>query len=134
MHAPAARITLRPMTAPAVWSGRVLAVVIGGFLALDAGSRLVWGQPLVAASAASADLPATAQSLLGAALLLGAGLLALTRTRLAGALLLTACLIVPLVAEARTDAPSADHLLFWAYVTALLWAGTLLRRLSTHRT
>lgn len=122
------RITLRPVTAPAIWSGRVLSGVIGGFLAADGLSRLFQAAPLVAASETAVHLGPSAQTGLGAGLALGAGLLAMARTRLAGGVVLTACLGVLLLTEMQADAPSPAHALFWAYVAGLLWTGTLLRR------
>lgn len=123
------RIAIRPVMAPALWSGRVLSGVIGGFLAVEGLSRLFQGVPLVAASETALPLAASVQTGLGAALALGAGLLGLAWTRLGGTILLTACLCLLLATEAQSDAPSAAHALFWAYVAGLLWTGTLLRRL-----
>lgn len=125
-----ARITIRPLTAPAVWSGRIPSGVIGGFLAVEGVSRLIWMRALVAPSETAPVFTASVQTGLGAGLVAGVGLLALARTRLAGSLLLTLCLGGLLISEARADSPSPSHILFWLYVGLLLWIGSTLRRVQ----
>ncbi len=117
------------LTAPAVWSGRILSGVIGGFLAVEGLARLLAGRALVAPSEAAPVLAPSLQTGLGAALVLGAVLLALSRTRLAGAVLLTLCIGGLLAAEVRAATPSASHILFWAYVGLLTGAGSALRHI-----
>jgi hypothetical protein len=123
------RMPGRPLTAPAVWSGRILSGVIGGFLAVEGLARLLAGRALVAPSEAAPVLEAPLQTGLGAALLLGVALLAAGRTRLAGAILLTLDLGGLLAAEVQAASPSLSHILFWAYVGLLIWSGFALRRL-----
>ncbi|HWQ87437.1 hypothetical protein [Brevundimonas sp.] len=117
------------LTAPAVWSGRILSGVIGGFLAIEGLTRLLAGRALVPPSEAAPVLAPAVQTGLGAALILGAVLLAPRPTRLVGAVLLSLCIAGLLGAELRAPAPSPSHILFWAYVGLLTWAGSALSRL-----
>jgi hypothetical protein len=123
------RIAARPATVPALWSGRILSAVIGGFLAVEGLARLLTGRALIAPSEAAPVLAPALQAGLGAALILGVALLALSRTRLAGAVLLTLCVAGLLGNEVRAAAPSLSHILFWAYVGLLTWTGSALRRI-----
>lgn len=123
----------RPFTAPAVWSGRILSGAIGSFLALEGLARLLTGRGLVEPSATAAAIDPALQSGLGAVLVLGAGLLALRRTRLVGAAVLAVGVGGPLAAELRAATPSSSHILFWAYVGVLVIGGLALRRLSPSR-
>lgn len=122
------RIALRPLTAPAVWSGRILSGVIGTFLAMEGLTRLLAGRGLVAPSGAAPTLAPPLQAGLGTALLAGVVLLVFSRTRLAGGVLLTVCVCSLLAVEACAAVPSISHILFWAYVGVLMVAGLALRR------
>jgi hypothetical protein len=123
------RFPARTVAAPAVWSGRVLNGVVGAFLAVEGLGRLAFGRGLVAPSDAAPLLDPAVQSMLAAVLVLGAVLLAVAWTRLAGLLVLTLGLAGLIASEARADVPSSSHVLFWAYVAGLTWVGALLRRL-----
>ncbi|HZV85356.1 MAG TPA: hypothetical protein VFF48_10265 [Brevundimonas sp.] len=120
----------RMRSATLSWSGRVLSGVAGGFLALDAISRLIALRGLVAPSEGAPTLEPSLQIPLGAALLLGSALYVLRPARLFGAGLLVLALAALIGVEAAADARSATHLLFWAYVCALVVAGLVLRRTS----
>jgi hypothetical protein len=123
------RMPGRPLTAPAVWSGRILSGVIGGFLAVEGLARFLAGRALVPPSEAAPVLAPAFRSGLGAVLVLGAVLLVIRRTRMPGAILLILCVASLLGAELRAASPSLSHILFWAYVGLLVWSGFLLRRL-----
>ena len=118
----------RSTASPLTWSGRVLSGVIGGFLALDGVSRLVWARALVAPSEGAPTLEPSLQTPLGAAILFGVGLHLIRATRLLGAALLLLCLAALIGVEAAADVRSPTHMLFWAYVGVLLIAGAALRR------
>ena len=113
---------------PAIWSGRILSGVIGTFLAMEGLTRLLTGRALVAPSEAARMLDPPFQAGLGTALVGGVLLLAFSRTRLAGGVLLTLCVSGLLTVEARAAVPSISHILFWAYVGVLMVAGLALRR------
>lgn len=120
-------------TAPAStlsWSGRILSGVAGGFLTTDAVSRLVAFRALVAPSEAAPTLEPSLQVPVGAAMLLGSALYLLRPARLFGAGLLLLCLAALIAVEAAADVRSPTHMLFWAYVGALVVAGLVLRRSS----
>lgn len=118
----------RVPASPLAWSGRILSGVVGGFLALDAVSRLVWFRALVAPSESAPTLEPSLQILLGAPLALGAALYLLRATRLFGAALLLVCLAALVAVEAAADLRSPSHMLFWTYVGVLVVAGLALRR------
>lgn len=118
----------RVPASPLAWSGRILSGVVGGFLALDAVSRLVWFRALVAPSESAPTLEPSLQILLGAPLVLGAALYLLRATRLFGAVLLLVCLAGLVATEAAADLRSPSHMLFWTYVGVLVVAGLALRR------
>lgn len=108
------------MTAsPFVWCGRVLSGLVTGFVAVDAALKLAGRPDLLQAGIQ----PPTPPALLGAGLLVAAGLYVLPRTALAGAVALTVMLAVSAAGQA-----DASRLLFGAYVALLLWAGLFLRK------
>lgn len=115
-------------SSPAAWSGRVLSGVVGGFLALDALSRIVWFRALVAPSEGAPTLEPSLQIMLGAPLAAGAALYLLRRTRLIGAAILLLCLTGLIGVETAAELRSPSHMLFWAYVGGLVVAGLALRR------
>ena len=123
----------RTAPSPLAWSGRILSGVTGGFLGLDAVSRLVWFRALVAPSEGAPTLEPSLQVLLGVPLALGAILYLLRPTRLFGAALLLTCLVALVGVEAAAELRSPSHMLFWAYVGGLVVAGLALRRLPTPR-
>lgn len=116
-----------PIAATAGWTGRVLSGVIGGFLALEGLSRVVWGRALVAPSGTAPTLEPSLQLMVGLPLLLGAVLHLLAPTRLPGTLLALSGLAALLAVEAVADVRSPGHLLFWAYVAGLTLAAHILR-------
>ena len=118
----------RTTASPLAWPGRILSGVVGGFLGLDALSRLVWLRALVAPSEGAPTLEPSLQILLGAPLALGAVLYLLRPTRLFGAALLLTCLVALIGVEAAAELRSPSHMLFWAYVGGLVVAGLALRR------
>jgi hypothetical protein len=120
----------RPATSPLTWPGRILSGVIGGFLALDGVIRVFWARALVAPSEGAPTLEASLQIPLGAAVLAGVGLYLTRSARLPGTALLLLCLAALIWVEATANVRSPAHMLFWAYVGALVIAGLALRRTS----
>ena len=118
----------RVAASPAAWSGRALSGVIGGFLALDALSRIVWFRGLVAPSEGAPTLEPSLQVLVGVPLAIGAALYLLRPTRLIGAAILLLCLAGLVGVETAAELRSPSHMLFWAYVGGLVVAGLALRR------
>lgn len=116
-----------PIAATVGWTGRLLSGVIGGFLALEGLSRVVWGRALVAPSETAPTLEPSLQLMVGLPLLLGAVLHLLGPTRLAGTLLALLGLAGLLAVEALADSRSPGHLLFWAYVGTLVLTAHALR-------
>jgi len=118
----------RAPVSPLAWAGRILSGVAGGFLALDGVSRLVAFRALVAPSEHAPTLEPSLQVPVGAALLLGSALYLLRPARLFGAVLLLLGLAALIGVEAAANVRSPTHMLFWAYVGALVVAGLMLRR------
>jgi len=110
------------------WPGRILSGVVGGFLGLDALSRLVWFRALVAPSEGAPTLEPSLQILIGAPLAAGAVLYLWRPVRFHGAALLLVCLAAFIGVEAAADVRSPSHMLFWGYVAVLVIAGLALRR------
>ncbi|HZW14813.1 MAG TPA: hypothetical protein VFF66_01030 [Brevundimonas sp.] len=121
-------VPARTAAASLTWPGRILSGVVGGFLALDALSRLVWFRALVAPSEGAPTLEPSLQVLMGAPLALGVVLYLWRPARLYGAALLLVCLAGFIAVEAAADVRSPSHMLFWGYVAALVIAGLALRR------
>lgn len=115
---------------PLAWTGRILSGVTGGFLALDGVSRLIAVRALVPPSEGAPTLEPSLQIPLGAALLLGAALYASRPARSIGAALLLLGLAGLIAVETAANVRSPTHMLFWAYVGALVVAGLVLRRSS----
>lgn len=120
--------TPRPTTTTrrGVVAGRVLTVLVAGFLLLDGVAHLLRPAPVLDATAALGFAP-------GAALVMGVVELAclvlflVPRTAVLGAVLLTGYLGGAVAAQLRIDAPLASTLLFPVYVGVALWAGLWLR-------
>lgn len=118
----------RTPTSPLAWTGRILSGVTGGFLALDGVSRMVLSRALVPPSEAAPTLEPSLQIPVAGVLMLGAALYGLRPARLFGAGLLLLGLVMLISVEAAANVRSATHMLFWAYVGALVVAGLALRR------
>ena len=122
------RAPARTAASSLAWSGHILSGVVGGFLGLEALSRLVWFRALVAPSEGAPALEPSLQLLIGAPLAAAAVLYLWRPARFYGAVLLLVCLAALIAVEAAADVRSPSHMLFWAYVAVLVIAGLALRR------
>ena len=113
---------------PAVWVGRLLSGLTIIFLLLDAAMKLVPLQPVME-SMQSLGFATTTELARGLGiLLLGCTVLyALPRTALLGAILLTGYLGGAIAIHVRAGSPLFSHVLFGAYVAAIMWGGLVLR-------
>lgn len=119
------------MTTTKTWAGRVLTVAVFAFLLFD-GITHVLRVKQVSDSFAALGFPASAALGIGLLELGCLALYAIPRTRLLGALLLTAYLGGAFCAQLRVGAPLWSTQLFSVYVGIALWAGLYLtdRRLA----
>jgi hypothetical protein len=96
------------------------------FFVLDAAGKLLQVEPVLKGTA---DLgwPVSAVVPLGVLLLAGAILYAIPRTAVVGAIYLTGFLGGAIATHYRIGSPLLTHVLFGAYVAAIMWAGIALR-------
>jgi uncharacterized membrane protein YphA (DoxX/SURF4 family) len=117
LTAPAPRSSTR-----SAWPGRVIAGVPLLFLAWDGVMKFVAIPQIVEASAKLGferpDLP-----LLGAVELIGVALVLIARTRVFGAVLLSAYLGGAVAIHVQRNDPLLTHTLFPIFVAALIWIG-----------
>jgi len=117
-----------PPSAPAVptrgriWTGRVLAGLPLLFLAWDATVKLLAVPQVVEASSRLGFAPSTLP-ILGAVELAAVVLTLVRRTRVLGAVLLTAYLGGAVETHVRLGDPLLSHTLFPIYFAALIWGG-----------
>jgi hypothetical protein len=97
------------------------------FFVADGVGKLLQAEPVMR-GAAELGWPAGAMLPLGVLLLVGAGLYAVPRTAVLGAIYLTGFLGGAVATHYRIGSPLATHVLFGVYVGAVMWAGLLLRR------
>jgi DoxX-like family len=109
-----------------LWTGRIVSGLPLLFLAWDGAMKLVAIDQVVAATA---ELGFARNTLpwLAAIELLGVLLTCLSRTRVVGAVLLSAYLGGAVATHVRLENPLFSHTLFPIYVAALLWGGLYLR-------
>jgi uncharacterized membrane protein YphA (DoxX/SURF4 family) len=118
----------RPRSNGAVRTGQVLSGLVVLFLLLD-GTMKLMALPVVTDTMATLGWPADAATarLLGVLTISCALLYALPRTRLLGAVLLTAYLGGAVATHVRIGNPLFSHVLFGVYVGIAAWAGLWLR-------
>lgn len=111
-----------------LWTGRILSGVVIVFLLMDAGMKLVPMQPVTETmtNLGFVTTPTLARGL-GMLLLICTALYALRRTSVLGAILLTGYLGGAMAIQLRAGNPIFSHILFGAYLGAMLWAGLLIR-------
>jgi len=116
------------VSAPQLWTGRILSGLVIAFLFLDAGIKLVPIQPVIETmqSLGFTSTPALARTL-GVLLLVCTLLHAIPRTSLLGAVLLTGYLGGAIATQLRVVNPLFSDILFGGYIGIVLWAGLLLR-------
>ena len=117
-----------PVSAGALWTGRVLSGVIVLFMIFDGVIKL---PPLDVVTQTMVPLgwPADANvaRLLGMIGLFATALYALPRTSVLGAILLTAYMGGAIATNARIGNPLFSHTLFGVYLGLVLWGGLYLR-------
>lgn len=107
-------------------AGLAVMLIVIAFLVLD-GTMKVLKLPVVLEASASLGWPLATARPLGIILLSVTALYAIPKTRLIGALLLTAYLGGSVATHMRIGNPLWTHILFGVYVGILAWAGLVLR-------
>jgi hypothetical protein len=111
---------------PALWSGRLLGALGAGMLVLDSVGKLLQVDAVVTTTEALGYSPNVVFPL--GIILLGCVLVyLLPLTSTVGAVLLTGYLGGAIATHVRVGNPLLTHILFPAYVAALLWGSLLLR-------
>jgi len=113
-------------TLAALWGGRILTAVTILFLTFDAVAKIVRAKQAVEGTV-QLGYPASTVVPIGLVLLACVSLYAIPRTAPLGAVLLTGYLGGAIATHVRVANPLFSHVLFPAYVAAILWAGLYLR-------
>jgi hypothetical protein len=112
-----------------VWRERVGLALSGLailFFLLDASGKLLMIEPVMKGTV-ELGWPASSVVPLGLLLLIGAVLHAIPRTSVLGGIYLTGFLGGAIATHYRIGSPLLTHVLFGAYVAAIMWCGLLLR-------
>ena len=96
------------------------------FFFLDASGKLLQIEPVLKGTA-ELGWPVSAVVPLGVLLLIGAVLYVIPKTAVVGAIYLTGFLGGAIATHYRVGSPLLTHVLFGAYVAAIMWAGLILR-------
>ena len=107
--------------------GWALSGLVTVFFLIDALGKLLQ-VPQVLQGSQQLGYPPETVVPIGVLLLIGAGLYALPRSAVLGAIYLTAFLGGAVAAHVRIDSPLFTHILFCVYVAVLMWTGLVLRR------
>jgi DoxX-like family len=104
-------------------AGIGLTVLVGLFLAMDAGGKL-FAPKMMIANSPPLGLPndPAFHRMLGAILALSLALYLIPRTSVLGAILLTGYLGGAVAAHARVGSPLVSHTLFGVYLGTIVWA------------
>ena len=110
----------------AVWTGRILSGLAVLFLIFDASMKLFMLPPAVEATT---QLGYQTNTIFGIGLLqlVCLAIYLIPRTSIVGAVLWTGYLGGAIATHVRVGSPIFTHVLFLAYIAALLWAGLWLR-------
>ncbi|MGH3346252.1 MAG: DoxX family protein [Nocardioides sp.] len=122
----AATATTSPTGTTARRVGTTLLVLVSAFLLVDAVIHTLNTQ-VVAEAMADLGYPGWTATFIGVLELVGVALYVVPRTRLLGAVWLTAYLGGAFASQVRIEAPVFSTLLFPVYVGLALWAAVLLR-------
>jgi len=117
------------MTVIPAWRRRIgfgLSALTVLFFLLDASGKLLQVEPVLKGTV-ELGWPLSAVVPMGLLLLAGAILYAIPRTSLIGAIYLTGFLGGAIATHYRIGSPLLTHVLFGAYVAAIMWAGLVLR-------
>jgi hypothetical protein len=112
------------------WRRRLGALLSGlaiAFFVLDAAGKLLRIEPVMQGTV-ELGWPGSAVVPLGLLLLVGAVLHAWRRTAVLGAIYLTGFLGGAIATHYRIGSPLFTHVLFGAYVAAIMWGGLVLRQ------
>lgn len=107
-------------------TGQVLSWLVTAFFLLDAAGKLVGAEPAIKATV-ELGWPASSVFHLGLLLLVGAVLYLVPRTTVLGAIYLTGYLGGAIASQYRVGSPLFSHVLFGAYVAAIMWTAIFLR-------
>jgi hypothetical protein len=118
--------TPRARTARSVRVGRWMSGVISLLLIADGAFKLVPGRAVIDASA-QLGYPVEVMPAIGLTLLACVALYLIPATSIFGALLLTGYLGGAIATHVRVENPLFSHILFPAYVAAVVWGGLYLR-------
>ena len=109
-----------------LWTGRVIAGLIGAFMLLDAAMKFAKPAP-VAAAFVRTGWPLELSVTLGVLLLVSTILYVVPRTAILGAILLTGYLGGAVATNLRLENPLFSHTLFPVYFGILVWLALWLR-------
>ncbi len=109
-----------------LWTGRVIAGLIGAFMLMDAAMKLM-KPPQVAEAFVRTGWPITLSVPLGVILLICLALYLIPRASMLGAILLTAFFGGAVAADMRLQEPLFSHTLFPVYFGVLTWLSLWLR-------
>jgi hypothetical protein len=107
-------------------AGLALSGLAALFFLVDAAGKLLRIEPVMKGTV-ELGWPTTAVIPLGLLLLLGAVLYLIPRTSVIAAIYLTGFLGGAIATHYRIGSPLATHILFGAYVAAIMWGGLVLR-------
>ncbi|MEP6632689.1 MAG: DoxX family protein [Luteimonas sp.] len=115
-------------SAKALWTGRILSGIVVAFLLFDGAIKLM-PMTVVTETLAQLGYQATANLArgLGILTLVCAGLYAVPRTSVLGAILMTGLFGGAMATHLRVGSPVFSHFLFGAYLGLLAWGGLYLR-------
>lgn len=115
-----------PVSAKALWTGRILSGLVVLFLLFDGAIKLV---PIDAVTDSLTQLgyPVDLARGLGILVLVCTLLYVVPRTSVLGAILLTGLLGGAIATHLRVGSPIFSHLLFGAYLGVMVWGGLFLR-------
>lgn len=117
---------LVPISAPSLWTGRILSGLVVVFLLFDGAIKLI---PLdvVIETSRQLGIPADLAVALGVLTLTCALLYAYPKTAVLGAVLLTGYLGGAIYVHVRAGSPLFSHTLFGVYLGVMAWGGLWLR-------
>lgn len=117
---------LVPISATALWTGRILSGLVVVFLLLDGAIKVI-PLDIVIETSRQLGIPTDLAVTLGVLTLAGTLLYAYPKTSVLGAILLTGYLGGAIYMHVRAGSPLFSHTLFGVYLGTLLWAGLYLR-------
>jgi len=117
---------LVPISATALWTGRILSGLVVVFLLFDGAIKLI-PLDIVIETSRQLGIPTHLAFTLGVLTLAGTLLYAYPKTAVLGAILLTGYFGGAIYVHVRAGSPLFSHTLFGVYLGILLWGGLYLR-------